>query len=172
MLLYLVIFLKILHRYFTFCFRFLATLSFLWIGHTVEWPMGSLKTVYEHKVYCVSTAGGRVTLLSHKENILEVKQLWCSKDQENSPSPRRDIGTGRPALRRGVGPRADESLWGRSENTAMAAGAKESWRAAGWSLTLTSSLILNDNEWIFFLYLSSYLFRTQGFELLQLYFNT
>lgn len=50
--------------------------------------------------------------------------LWGS---EGISIPRRDVGTGRPALGGGTleGPRADESLWGRSENTAMAAGAGE-----------------------------------------------
>lgn len=75
---------------------------FLWIGYNVEWPVGSLKMVHEHQVYCVSTAGKGMTLPSLKEKHPWSKitvMLWGSGEIS---IPRRDVGTGRPALGRGA----------------------------------------------------------------------
>lgn len=62
-------------------------LLFLCNVKTLELPVGSLKMVHEYKVFCVSTVSKATIFPSLEENILEVKQLWCSGSQQKSPSP-------------------------------------------------------------------------------------
>lgn len=57
------------------------------VGQTLGWPMGSLKMVYKHKVYCVSTAGKEMTLPSLKKHPWSKITVILWGSGEISPSP-------------------------------------------------------------------------------------
>ena len=138
---------------------------FLWIEYDVEWPVGSLKMVHEHQVYCVSTAGKGMTLPSLKEKHPWSKitvMLWGSGEIS---VPRRDVGTGRPALGRGAS-EGPAGWWVTLRQIWEYRYGCRGWRIVNHAvlnlkscrkrLPLTSSLILNDNEWIIFIFVHMY----------------
>lgn len=101
----------------------------VFVNQALRGPWDHLKWCMSNKcVVCLQRAKEWPNLKEkHPWSKKKKKKLWCSGAHERSPSPEETLAQADLLWEeeRRRAPRADESLWGRSENTVMATGAGE-----------------------------------------------